>query len=169
MEGKMAAIKVIYGSNSGNTERAAMAIANQLGADCVNISNAAKKDFEADLLILGTSTWGIGELQDDWLSEFDLLNQIDFNGRKVALFGLGDQFGFADSFIDGVGTLYQKVIEHNAAVIGMWSKAGYEHHNSTAEFGDNFVGLALDDDNEPEKSEERITKWCKQLRAEAAL
>jgi flavodoxin I len=165
----MATIKVIYGSNSGNTERAAMAIANQLGADCINISNAAEKDFDADLLILGTSTWGIGELQDDWLSDFDLLNQIDFNGRKVALFGLGDQFGFADSFIDGVGTLYQKVIERNASVIGMWSKAGYEHHSSTAELGDNFAGLALDDDNEPEKSEERITKWCEQLRTEAAL
>ncbi len=32
-----------------------------------------------------------------------------------------------------------------------------------------FVGLPLDDDNEPEKSEARISAWCGQLKAEAGL
>lgn len=165
----MSAIKVIYGSSTGNTENAANAIAGKLGGTVINVASASLEDFNADLLVLGTSTWGIGDLQDDWLGQIDQLDKVGLKGKKVALFGLGDQNGFGDSFIDGVGALYQKVIELGAEVVGFWDPAGYSHSNSTALVDGRFAGLALDDDNEGDKTPERIAAWCEQVKAEAGM
>jgi flavodoxin I len=165
----MSVVKVIYGSSTGNTENAANAIAGQLGGVAVNVASASLEDLHADVLVLGTSTWGIGDLQDDWLGQIDQLDKVDLKGKKVALFGLGDQGGFGDSFIDGVGTLYQKAVARGAEVIGIWSTDGYSYSNSTAVINGKFVGLALDDDTESGKTPERIAKWCAQVKAEAGL
>lgn len=165
----MSVIKVIYGSSTGNTENAANAIAGQLGGSAVNVASASLEDLNADVLVLGTSTWGIGDLQDDWFGQIDQLDKVDLKGKKVALFGLGDQNGFGDSFIDGVGTLYHKAVSRGAEIIGRWSTEGYSHSNSTAVVDGKFVGLALDDDNESGKTPERIARWCKQVKAEAGL
>lgn len=165
----MANIKVIFGSTTGNTQNAAELIAVELGGEAINAADAAAGDFDADLLILGSSTWGIGELQDDWIGAIEILEKVDLKGKKVALFGEGDQMGFSDSFIDAVGTLYQKVTELGAEVIGYWDAEAYEHSGSTAEIDGKFAGLALDEDNEPELTSERIKKWCAQLKSEAGL
>ena len=165
----MSTVKVIYGSATGNTEKAAGLIAEKLGGECVNIINAGDDDFNADLVILGTSTWGIGELQDDWIDGMSKLTTENLNDKKIALFGFGDQCGFGDTFIDGVGTLYEKVLECGEEVIGKWSTDDYSFSGSTADLGDSFAGLALDDDNEPEKTEERISQWVEQLKNEAGF
>tara|TARA_B100000609_G_C17148816_1_gene399709 strand:+ start:74 stop:571 length:498 start_codon:yes stop_codon:yes gene_type:complete len=165
----MSDIKVFYGSTSGNTETSAKKIAGKLEADCINIADAKPEDFSGSLLIFGTSTWGIGELQDDWENGIDKLKPEILSGKKVALFGLGDQSGFGDTFIDGVGTIYHKAVECGADVIGKWSIEGYEYSGSTADLGGQFAGLALDDDNEPGKTDERIAKWVDQLKIEADL
>ncbi len=159
-------VKVIFGSSTGNTESAANAIAGEFdGAEVVNVSNASAADIEsADLLILGSSTWGVGDLQDDWDGSLDLLDSPALHGKIVALFGLGDQTGFSDSYLDAVGTLYDKVKAAGAEVIGSWSTDGYEHTGSTAERDGVFVGLALDDDNESGLTAERISTWCGQLK-----
>lgn len=163
----MTEINIIYGSTTGNTEEAANLIANELGGTLINITEASPADFEADLLILGSSTWGIGELQDDWYDGLEIIENANLEGKQVALFGEGDQSGFTDSFIDAVGTIYEKVTAAGAVVIGKWSTDGYEYNNSTAETDGSFVGLALDEDNQPELTLERIQKWCAQLKTEA--
>lgn len=87
-------ITIIYGSSGGATGDVAESIAEKLSAETnvVDIANASNSDFEdATHLILGTSTWGDGELQDDWDDFFSNLDDIDFSGKKVAFFGLGDQ------------------------------------------------------------------------------
>lgn len=165
----MPEVKVIYGSSNGNTRAAAEKIAEALGGKAVNVAGATSDDFNADLLILGTSTWGFGDLQDDWDTRIDMLDRIDLKDRKVALFGLGDQCGFCDSFIDGVKILYDKVTASGAMVIGKWSSSGYQHNTSAAEENGCFLGLALDEDNESQQSAERIDKWCGQLRLEAGI
>ena len=165
----MSTVKVIYGSTTGNTEKAAEVIAEKLGGECVNIINAGDDDFNVDLVILGASTWGIGEVQDDWIDGMSKLTTETLKDKKVALFGLGDQCGFGDTFIDGVGTLYGKVLECGAEVIGKWSTDDYDFGGSTADLGDSFAGLALDDDNEPEKTEKRISQWVEQLKNEAGF
>ncbi len=162
----MSVVKVLYGSSTGNTENAAKAIAANLGGEAINVSSANAETFNADLLILGTSTWGIGDLQDDWYGQIDQLDKIDLTGKKVALFGLGDQQGFGDSFIDGVGTLFNKVKARGAEVIGFWSRDGYSFGSSTAVIDGKLAGLALDDDNESNKTAERIAQWCAQLKSE---
>ena len=98
-------IKVIYGSTTGNTQRAAEAIAAGLGGTAVSAADAVPDDFKADLLILGSSTWGCGELQDDWQSALPMLEAADLSGRKVALFGLGDAVGFADTYLNAMGEI----------------------------------------------------------------
>lgn len=163
----MTKINIIYGSTTGNTEEAANLIAAQLNGQAINITDATPADFEADLLILGSSTWGIGEVQDDWFEGLKAIESANLKDRQVAIFGEGDQSGFTDSFIDAVGILYEKVTEAGAVVIGKWSTDGYEYNDSTAEIDGSFVGLALDEDNQPELSQERIEEWCAQLKTEA--
>ena len=82
-------IHVIYGSTTGMTEAVAAKIANALGAQVFNIASADASAFNAELLVLGSSTWGIGELQDDWAAKLDSV-KASFAGKKVAVFGLGD-------------------------------------------------------------------------------
>lgn len=156
-------VKVIYGSSTGNTKRAAEAVAAKLGGEAINVADAGPDDFKADLLILGTSTWGYGELQDDWQSALPMLEAADLSGVKVALFGLGDSAGFADTFVNGMADLAEKAKAAGAEIVGKWSNAGYTHSASTADEGDVFVGLALDDDNEPGETAGRIDRWCARL------
>lgn len=161
----MATIQVIYGSTTGATEMAAKEIADQLGAALLNVADAKAEDFDADVLVLGTSTWGIGDLQDDWDAKLGLLDKIDLAGKKVALFGMGDQFGFGDTYIDGVGTLRDKAVARGATIIGETSKDGYSYTGSTAEVDGKLSGLALDDTNEAELTPGRIQAWTDQLKA----
>ena len=87
----MSDVKVIFGSTTGCTEAAANIIAANFGTTAINVANAAPADFQADLLILGTSTWGVGDLQDDWFAGVQMLDGIDLKGKKAAVFAMGDQ------------------------------------------------------------------------------
>ena len=164
----MANVKVIYGSSTGNTESAAAVIAGAFGTEAINITNAKPEDFEAGLLILGSSTWGLGELQDDWATGIAMLDGIDLTGRKVAVFGLGDQSGFGDTFVDAMGILADKAKERGAVLVGETSAEGYAHTASSAEKDGKFCGLALDDNNEPDKTADRISQWVGLLKQASA-
>ncbi len=166
---KMAEIKIVYGSTTGNTEQAAEKIAAAIGGTAINVAGADPDSFQADLLILGTSTWGAGDLQDDWIAAEPLLESAELKGRKIALFGLGDQDGFRDTFVDGVGILLQKVLEKGAEVIGFTGTDGYDFLSSAAVMDGRFGGLILDDNNQPELTDSRIAAWCRQLKQEAGL
>ena len=160
----MSKIKIIYGSNTGITEAAAKEIAKHLDAEVQDVAHAEAKDFQADILILGTSTWGFGELQDDWHTKISLLDDVDLYGKKVAIFGLGDQEGYADTFLDGVGILYDKVCERGATVIGKTSVAGYYFSASTAVRDGEFCGLALDETMQAHHTQERIRVWTEEIK-----
>lgn len=164
----MADIKVIYGSSTGSTESAAHKIAAALNADCINVANATADDFKAPMLILGTSTWGIGELQDDWQSGINLLQSADLSGTTVAFFGFGDQESFGDTYLDAMGELYATAAPKAAKVVGKTSVEGYNHTASRAVVDGVFCGLALDDANQPDKTDERINDWIKQISSEMA-
>lgn len=157
-------VKVIYGSTTGNTEAAARSIAAAFGVEPVGIADATAADFDAELLLLGCSTWGLGELQDDWAAGVRLLDAAELAGRKVALFGTGDQNGFGDTFVDALGILAAKAKARGAVIVGDTPAEGYAHSRSVAESDGRFCGLALDVDNEPGKSDERIAAWVAQLK-----
>lgn len=158
---------VIYGSTTGNTKNVAEIIAEKMGADLFDVANTRAADLvQYENLILGTSTWGVGELQEDWEEGIDLLDDIDFLGKKVAIFGLGDQESYSDSFVDGIGIIYEKVKGNNGTVIGLTPVDGYTFTESLAVIGNQFVGLALDEENDPNLTSERIERWVEQLKNE---
>ncbi len=159
----MSKVRVIYGSTTGTTEAVARRIAAAFGTEAIGIAQAGEADFEGELVILGTSTWGFGELQDDWISGVEFLDRIDLTGKKIALFGTGDQVGFSETFCDAVGILAGKVRERGGVPVGFTSSAGYSHNASLAEEDGRFCGLLLDENNEPDKSEERIVSWIRSL------
>ncbi len=160
-------ITIIFGSTGGSTEEVAQKIAENLSCETklVDISNASNEDFQNSTnLILGTSTWGDGDLQDDWEDFFDELDNIDFNDKKIALFGLGDQDSYYDTFLDGMGILYNKVKERGATIVGdNVDISDFEFGESTACIDGSFVGLAIDEDNQNNMSDERIKTWTKNL------
>lgn len=166
----MKKIKLFYGSSTGNTEHAAELIRKEFGDEdlpALNIAEASSADFEsADALILGISTWEDGQLQEDWEEFFPNLDQVELRGKKVALFGLGDAAGFSGEFVSALGLLNAKIKERGATVVGAWPAAGYSFDHSNALEGDQFVGLVLDEDNQPEKTPERIKSWVRVIKQE---
>lgn len=167
----MAKIGLFYGSTTGNTETAAETIQAEFGGDdIVELHNIADADLselqDYDFLILGSPTWNIGELQSDWEGCFDELDDLDFSGKKVAYFGVGDQIGYGDNFQDAMGILEEKVSSLGGQTVGYWPVDGYDFSESKAVKNGKFVGLALDDDNQDDLTEERIQKWVVQLKSE---
>ena len=161
------ATAIFYASSTGNTEDVANKIAKQLGD--IKVINIADSGIEAineyDKVIIGSPTWGEGELQDDWLDAWDDFSNIDFTNKTVALFGLGDQDEFAEYFCDAIGIIYDKVIEQGGTIIGDWEVDDeYYYESSLAVKDGKFVGLALDEDNQHELTDGRISKWCEQIK-----
>ncbi|WP_439184228.1 flavodoxin [Carboxylicivirga taeanensis] len=156
---------IFYGSSLGNTQFVAEKIHQLLpGADCLPVNNLTVADIRKyDKIILGTSTWGLGNLQDDFELFVDLLLSIDMSETTFALFGLGDQHTYPDTFCNGMGKLYHLLNEKGWKIIGQTSADGYDFSESEALIGDELVGLALDEDNEPDLTDVRIQKWVEQL------
>jgi flavodoxin I len=173
----MAKIGLFYGTDTGNTERVAKKVKElveaKIGSGEVEVLEIYKKKKEDmakfDLLILGMPTWYDGELQGDWEEYIGEMNQVDFTGKKVAFFGLGDQYGYASYFCDALGVFAEIVEKNGGTLVGLTSVEGYEHDFSKAQRGDQFVGLCLDVDNQDELTDERTGKWVEQVVAELGL
>lgn len=164
----MKSIAIIYGSSTENTKSAAEKIAEQLSefnTTLVDVAEASEEEFtQHDVLILGTSTWGIGELQDDWEGFFPTFKNLNLSGKTVAFFGLGDCEGYPDSFVSGMGILHEVAIAQGATIIGQVTTSDYEFDDSDAVKDGQFIGLPLDEDNESDKTDARIQDWCAALK-----
>jgi len=166
----MAKIGLFYGTQTGNTQTIAELIQREMGGetvvDIIDISQADSNDFaNYDYLIIGCPTWNVGELQSDWEGFYDELDNIDFSGKKVAYFGAGDQVGYADNFQDAMGILEDRISELGGTTVGHWPLAGYDFTESKAVKNNQFVGLAIDEDNQPELTQTRITQWVSKLKS----
>ncbi|MCL4869645.1 MAG: flavodoxin [Anaerolineae bacterium] len=116
-----------------------------------------------DHLIIGCPTWDIGQLQADWDKAYNALERLDLSGKQVAIFGLGDQYGYPDSYCDAIGILAKKFASRGATLVGFTSTDGYEFTHSEGVENGRFLGLALDEDNESDKSPGRVSEWVWQL------
>ena len=154
---------VIFGSSTGTCEGIAEKIGAKLGAEVVNVQDLNDDVLAADNLLLGTSTWGAGELQDDWYDGVDTIKGADLSGKTVAIFGCGDSASYSDTFCGAMKELYNAAKEAGANVIGEVSTDGYTFDDSDAIVDGKFVGLALDDINEDDKTDERIDAWLERL------
>lgn len=162
----MSEIGLFFGSDEGNTESVAYRIQQRLGESvCVvhDIADATQLDFASfDKIILGISTWDFGQIQSDWDDFWADMSEVDLRGKSVALYGLGDQFGYGDFFLDAMGMLHDVAAARGASIIGHWSISGYEFDASKAKVPgeDRFVGLAIDEDQQPELTADRLNRWC---------
>ncbi len=154
---------VVFGSSTGTCEAIANTIAEKLGVEAINVT-----DFNADVvanndnLILGTSTWGSGELQDDWYDGIKVLKDSDLSGKTVAIFGCGDSESYGDTFCAGMKELYDAA--KGANILPGVSTDGYTFDDSDAVIDGAFVGLALDDVNEDDQTEGRIDAWIESIK-----
>ncbi len=170
-----ALIGLFYGSSTCYTEIAAEKIQNTLGEGRVDLFNVVDHPIaEAlfyDFIIMGIPTWDYGELQEDWEEVWDELNDIDFSGKKIAIYGLGDQLGYPEWFQDAMGYLHSVLKKQQATLVGYWPNQGYDFEESQALTPDKnfFVGLALDEENEFELTDQRIRSWCQQVISEFGI
>lgn len=164
----MEKIALVYGSDTGYTEGVAMQIIDILGEECVDcydIGESSESIFvKYDFIIIGLSTWHDGQLQSDWDDFFKTFKEIDFTGKTIAFFGLGDQVGYGEYFIDGVGILGEVVHNNGGEIVGVWPTDGYDFESSKAVFQDGwFLGLAIDEDNQSDLTVERVQEWMGQV------
>lgn len=171
----MIKIGLFFGSDEGATKYCAGLIKEQFPPQQVevhDICSAGADDFDNyEFLILGIPTWDFGELQSDWEEFWDQLENIDFSGKICALFGLGDQRGYGDYYLDAMGDLHDVIVKNGAIIVGNWPIAGYDFESSRAlmDDGEHFVGLGLDEDQQEELTAPRIEKWCSQLKTEMGI
>ena len=156
---------VVYGSSTGTCQSIAETIASKLGVEAIDVTK-----FDADViaandnLLLGTSTWGAGELQDDWYDGLNVLKAADLAGKTVAVFGCGDSESYSDTFCGAMAEIYNAAKDAGATLVGEVSTDGYTYDDSEAVVYDKFVGLALDDVNEDDKTEGRIDAWLEAIK-----
>lgn len=151
---------VIYGSSTGTCQNIAQNIAGKLGVEAIDVTALTNDVVKAnDNLILGTSTWGAGDMQDDWYDGIKVLKSAGLQGKMVAIFGCGDSESYSDTFCGGMRELYNAAQKAGAMIIGSVDASDYTYDDSEAVVDGHFVGLALDDVNEDDKTENRIEAW----------
>ena len=164
----MKIIGIFYGSSSGNTEGVANQIQAEFGADnaqVIDVDKATKHDLEKfDNLIFGTSTWGFGELQDDFDGFMKQIEAANLSGKTVALFGCGDQESYSDTFVDGMGLVWQSLQGKGCNIVGQTSTEGYSYSNSQSDVEGKFVGLAIDENNQSDQTADRVKAWVEVLK-----
>ena len=168
-------IAIFFGSTTGNTENVAEMISSEFGSlvsTTANITDIEPEDLlEHDVLVFGIPTWNVGELQYDWEDFLPRMKGLDFTGKKIALFGLGDSYGYAENFLDALGLLWDELKEMGSPeLIGVWPTKGYTFDESIGKYDDDhFLGLGLDEENESDMHDERIKAWAEQVRGELGV
>ena len=102
-------------------------------------------------------------MQDDWYDGVKVLASADLKGKVLALFGCGDSESYSDTFCGGMAELYDAAKDSGATVVGQVSAEGYTFDDSAAVIDGHFVGLALDDVNEDDRTDSRIDAWVAQI------
>lgn len=164
-------VGLFYGTDTGNTEVIAHHLAELWKIselELIEACDMTAADYDRfDIIIIGLSTWYDGDLQSDFENFFEEFKTIDFNGKVVAMFGLGDQTGYPEYFVDGLGILGEIILQNGGYIIGMWPNEGYEYDESKGLYDeDHFYGLALDFENQYDLNEPRLEAWIKQVEQE---
>ena len=161
---------IIYSFNTKKTGKIAERIKEAFNDDQVELVNAEEITGEIflsfDQVIMDVSTWFDGELPNYWDESVPELEDMDLSGKKIALYGLGDQKGYPENFVDGMGIMAEILEEQGANLVGFTKTAGYEFESSRAVRGNQFAGLAIDYENQGSMNKERVTSWVELLRSE---
>lgn len=163
-------VGIFYGSSTGNTRDVSQKLCEAFGpgkAELHNIAETTPESLRAYRnLVFAGSTWGTGELQDDWERFFPQLDEVDLHGKCVALMALGDQQNYPETFASWMGFVFDKVIERGATVVGDTELKNYAFTASASERGGRFLGLVIDEDNQADLTPKRISDWVRRLKRE---
>ncbi|MDP3465702.1 MAG: flavodoxin [Sulfuricurvum sp.] len=171
----MAKVGIFFGSSSGVTRGAAELLSEQLsGSELIDMEedfDGIEQFEEFDVLLLGSSTWGQGDPQRDWVDPlYDLGNDSpDLSGKKVAFFGGGDQKTHGEHFLSALGKMHDLFVSLGAEAYGFTSTDGYDYKFSLAQRDGKFCGLGIDDVNQEDLTQERVVGWANQLKIEMGL
>jgi flavodoxin I len=164
---KMNKIGLFYSFNSNKTKKIAERIIEAFGNTPIESINAETVTQEQFLsyknLILGVPTWFDGELPNYWDEFGPAIEDMNLKGKKIALFGLGDQVGYPENFMDALGIMTQLLESRGAVIVGLTSVKGYTFESSKAIRNNQFLGLAIDFETQATKNKERVKAWVEQL------
>lgn len=169
----MSKIGLFFGPLKGSVNRVAEKIKIALGeqnVDMISVNDAGVADLEKyDRIIFGISTvgketWDSTHSNSDWSKFFPNISKVDFSGKTVAIFGLGDHVTYSSHFVNAIGVLANDLLKKNATIIGQVDPSGYEFDDSEAVMDGKFVGLPIDEDFESELTDERIANWLKSIK-----
>lgn len=171
----MSKIGIFFGSSSGVTRSAAELLQEQFDhAELIDMEedyDGIEQFEDFDVLLIGSSTWGQGDPQRDWVDPlYELDNdRPDLSGKKVAFFGAGDQKMHGEHFLSALGKMHDLFVSLGADAYGYASTQSYDYSFSLAQRGDRFCGMGIDDVNQKELTEERLVGWASQLKDEMQL
>ena len=96
---------------------------------------------------------------------------LDLTGKQVGFFGMGDAIGYSYNFLDAMGMLWDVVKGLGTPkLVGVWPNEEYTFDESLAVYDDgHFVGVGLDEDNEPDLHDERIKGWLMKIMVDCEL
>ncbi|MCG8579503.1 MAG: flavodoxin [Bacteroidales bacterium] len=168
----MSKIGIFYGPELGSVEKVARVIESKFGAGKVelvavkNANEAALQQF--DKLIFGMSTigktnWDSEHKDTDWDVFVTHFDKINWGGKKVAMYGLGDHVQYPQHFVDALGWMYERLEKTEAEVVGFCSTEGYTYEESEGLKDGQFLGLPVDEDNESDKTDVRVENWINRL------
>ncbi|MDE6556257.1 MAG: flavodoxin domain-containing protein, partial [Duncaniella sp.] len=154
---------------TGTTAEVAKEIGRQLKVEDKDIHDVAETAPSAvgdyDVLILGSSTWGDGDLQEDMATFLDGLQSLDLREKEVAIFGCGDD-NMKDTFCNAVGEIYHKLHDAHPMFIAPFNNLPYTYSHSGADVEGMIVGLCLDQTNHADETPARIKTWVEEIKKE---
>lgn len=172
----MKQIGIFFGTETGTTRLIAKKIQKKLGdeiaAKPVNVNRLTPEEMlQYDALILGTPSYGIGEipglsagcLETNWEEFLVQMKNPDFSGKRIAFFALGAQERYSERFASSLLALYNVFKGYGAEIIGDWSTEGYTFDHSAAVVDGRFVGLVIDQRTQGMFTDERIDAWLAQV------
>jgi flavodoxin I len=171
----MKKIGLFYGPLGGSTERVAKKVADALGnenVDLIPIKESKASDVEKyeniifGMSTIGKETWDADKPANDWDIFLPELSKIDYSNKVIAMFGLGDQVTYDLHFVDALGLVAEEILPKGANIIGRVGTDGYDFRESEALIDGKFIGLPVNEDFEPELTDERVNGWVEKLKSE---
>lgn len=170
----MERIGIFFGPEKGSVEKVARIVAKAFGGDnvdVISVNTAKPADFDKyskiifGLSTIGRNNWDNEAKGNDWDVFATQLKEIDFAGKSVAIFGLGDQLTYPENFVDAIGWLSERLEKLGVHPEGACSTDGYNFESSAALHNGMFIGLPIDEDNEPDLTDNRVQYWVKSLKS----
>ena len=169
----MSKIGLFFGPLKGSVNRVAEKVKTALGEqniDMISVNDASAENLESyDKIIFGISTvgketWDSDFSNTDWSKFFPNISKVDYSGKTIAIFGLGDSVTYSNHFVNAMGVLAKELLKNGATIVGKVDPASYEFDESEAIFDGMFIGLPIDEDFQPELTDERVSNWVDSIK-----